>query len=279
MTSGTTDHNQEPDRRKDQQHARPGSAADSAKLIDALLDDDLSEERSRQVLRRLRDDPAACEDLARTRIGIERLREPIETPDLTDAILARVHVRRRFLPQRARRMVTAGRVALAAGLVGAVGIASLVQRHVPAVRLADDPAVVTRLVEAAAPEIMDRPALAAQTVETIQSSLGSGLGSRSSAHSVSRLTLSPRVRIGESLHYDLSIDHTPGAVWASAGHDAPTPVRTQLITLGVPTFAVPPAAQEETPTTSPLLSRFRPLLMYLRNPPGRIETDVAESDE
>ncbi len=279
MTSGNTNRNREPGDRRDRQRSRPRAPVDSAKLIDALLDDDLSEERSRQVLRRLRNDPAACEDLARTRIGIERLREPIETPDLSDAILARVHVRRRFLPLRARRMVTAGRVALAAGLVGAVGIASLVQRHVPAVRLADEPAVVTRLVEAAAPEAMDRPALAAQTVETVQASLGSGTGSRSSAHSAGRLTLSPKIRIGDSLHYDLSIDRVPGVLATSADPEVSSPIGAGIVTLGVPTPDLLPAAQEEASASSLLLTRFRPLLMYLREPPGRLETEVAGSDE
>lgn len=279
MTPGSTDRDQGPDGRRAPGRTRPRTDADSAKLIDALLDDDISEERSRKALARLRRDPAACEDLARTRIAIERLGEPIETPDLTDVILARVHTRRRFLPQRARRLVTAGRVAVAAGLVGAVGIGSFVQRHVPAVRLADEPAVVTRLVEAAAPEHVDRPALAAQTVETIQSTLGRGPSARASERRVGRLSLSPSMRIGEYLHYDLSIDHTPDAVWASTGVQPMTPVRAQVVSLGVPTYAAPPPAGDETPVASPLLTRFRPLLMYLREPPGLLESETPGSDE
>jgi len=112
----------------------------SQRLIDELLDGEASCERSQELFRAIRRDEGASEELARTRIGIERLREPIETPDLSEAILDRVHGRRRFLYGRSRHAVTAGRFAVAAGLVGAVGLASYVQRHAPAVNLGEKPA-------------------------------------------------------------------------------------------------------------------------------------------
>lgn len=259
-------------------------------MIDALLDGELSDERSREALRLIRHDPQACEDLARTRVAVDHLRAPIDVPDMSEAILGKVHARRRFLPRRSRRLVTAGRLAVAAGFIGAIGIASLVQRHVPAVRLADEPTPVTRIVEAAAPNAIDRPALTDQTVEKIKASLGSG----STAPSVGRLTLSPRIRPGDRLHYDLSIDRESGVVWSITSSDAfasipstanqpraeaAAELGSSIVVVG-PEIPVVGAARAETVAArpSPLLSRFRPLMMYLREPPKPIEGDSAGSE-
>lgn len=259
-------------------------------MIDALLDGDLSDERSREVLHLIRHDAEACEDLARTRVAVDHLRAPIDVPDMSEAILGKVHARRRFLPRRSRRLVTAGRLAVAAGFIGAIGIASLVQRSVPAVRLADEPTPVTRIVEAAAPKAIDRPALTDQTVEKIKASLGSG----STGPSVSRLTLSPRIRPGDKLHYDLSIDRESGVVWTitscdsfgsipsaagNAGTGGIAQTASNVVVVGPMASArgnerAEPAAADP----SPLLSRFRPLMMYLREPPKLTEGDSADSD-
>ncbi|MFG0241411.1 MAG: anti-sigma factor family protein [Phycisphaerales bacterium JB054] len=259
-------------------------------LIDALLDGDLSDERSREVLRLIRQDAQACEDLARTRVAVDSLRTPLDVPDLSEAILGKVHARRRFLPGRSRRLVTAGRLAVAAGFIGAIGIASLVQRHVPAVRLADEPTPVTRIVEAAAPKAIDRPALTDQTVEKIKASLGSG----STGPSVGRLTLSPRIRLGDQLHYDLAIDRESGVVWSITSCDSFAAIPSaagdagagriaesapNIVVVG-PSALVGGAERPEPAAAepSPLLSRFRPLMMYLREPPKLTEGDSAESD-
>lgn len=260
----------------------------AGQMIDALLDGELSDERSREVLRRVRHDAEACEDLARTRVAVDRLRAPIDAPDLSDAILGKVHARRRFLPRRSRRMVTAGRLAVAAGFIGAIGIASMVQHYVPAVRLADEPTSVTRIVEAAAPKSLDRPALTDQTVEKIKASLGSG----ATGPSVGRLTLSPRIRPGDELHYDLSIDRESGVVWSITSCDSfaaiPAIASTAEVdalsepaprVLGVgPSAGITERRELVEAEPSPLLSRFRPLMMYLREPPKLIEGDSAESD-
>ena len=99
---------------------RGNNRAPSDRLIDELLDGGVSAERSQELLRAIRHDAKACEDLARARIGIELLREPVDAPDLSGQILGAVHARRRFLPGRSRRLVTGGRLAVAAGVVGAV---------------------------------------------------------------------------------------------------------------------------------------------------------------
>ncbi|MFG0260736.1 MAG: hypothetical protein ACF8LK_10350, partial [Phycisphaerales bacterium JB041] len=223
----------------------------------------------------------------RTRVAVDHLRAPMDVPDMSAAILGRVHARRRFLPMRSRRLVTAGRLAVAAGFIGAVGIASLVQRHVPAVRLAEETSSVTRIVEAAAPKAIDRPALTDQTVEKIRASLGSG----STGPSVGRLTLSPRIRPGDSLHYDLSIDRESGVVWSITSSDSFASLpsgasdggraaghRPSVVVVGP--MASAEAAEPAAPAASepsPLLSRFRPLMMYLREPPNLIEGDSADS--
>lgn len=227
---------------------RPTSARP---LIDELLDGGATPERSQEIRAELRRDPVVCEELARTRLALDKLAEPLDAPDLTQAILGRVHARRRFLPQRLRRTVTAGRLGVAAGLVGAVGVASFLQRHAPEVQVTKDPAPVSRLVEAAAPKDASPPDLAAQTVESIQASLSTP----------TRLTLSPRIRPEDSLHFDLSIDR---------GNTGPSvPMRAMPPTHGPHVWSW--AATDRPASPEPqgqLLSRFRPVLVFLREPPS-----------
>ncbi len=211
------------------------------------FDGELSNERSHELLAAIRRDAGACEDLARTRIGIERLRGPVEMPDLSEAILTRVHGRRRFLPRRARRLVTAGRFAVAAGVVGAVALGSFVQRQVPEVRLGHGAAPVSRIVEATGQTAVSQPHLAAQTVETIQASLASPMGA---------LSLGPRLRPEAEIHFDLALERGPGVVTASY-----TLERVPIV-VGAPMASDWPTAQTE----SPLISRFGSLLIVLREP-------------
>lgn len=230
------------------------------RLIDELLDGEASHERSHELFRAIRRDERASEELARTRIGIERLREPMETPDLSEAILDRVHGRRLFLSGRARGIVTAGRLAVAAGLVGAVGLASFVQRHAPAVNLGDDPATVSVFVEATEQAGAERPMLAEQTVETIRASLASPIRA---------LSLSPQFRPEADLHFDLSLERSQ--VVATVDY---TMVQTPI--LGVPERSEYPAAQVE----NPFIKRFGSLLVILREPrPILAEPSVSDADE
>lgn len=256
-----------PDRKHNQRRDGRGRR-ESDHAIDRLLDGGLSREQSQELLREIRRDAGACEDLARTRLCLDRLREPVDAPDMTDAILSRAHSRRRFLPQAGRRFVTVGRVAVAAGLVGAVALASFVQRHAPEVRLDEQPAPVTRFVEAAAPAAPE-PARLGQAVESLQASI---------AAPVRTLTLSPRYRPEGQFHFDLSLDRVREA-------DVTTTALPQAFAVGVPfdpqtQLQVDPQAQLRTPLETQaetrLISRFGSLLVILREPPGAIDDQSAD---
>lgn len=117
--------------------------------IDALFDGELSDVQRRKLLADLRDDGEACREIAETRRALQLLRDMPAQPDLSAAILARVHRRRRFVPASWRPAVTVGRAAVAAGLLGVIGLYALVQRHGPSTALAPDPAPVTDLVRGA----------------------------------------------------------------------------------------------------------------------------------
>lgn len=247
---------------------RGNNRAPSDRLIDELLDGGVSAERSQELLRAIRHDAKACEDLARARIGIELLREPVEAPDLSGQILGAVHARRRFLPGRSRRLVTGGRLAVAAGVVGAVGLASFVQRYVPEVRLADGPAPVGRIVEATEQSVPGSR-LAGQAVETIQASLASP------GHA---LGLSPRFRPEAELHFDLSIERVGERVggrmdgpMAAGFAAAPRAVGSRIV-VGAPMPVEPPSAE----MGSPFISRFGSLLVVLREPPPGDEGALLE---
>lgn len=239
-----------------------------SEVIDEILDGELPAERREQLLRRVEADPRARAELARTRHTLDMLSEPVETPDLTDAILDRVHARRSFLPERARRRVTVGRMAVAAGLVGAVGIASFAHRHAPAVRLGDGPAPVTRLVEAATPEPGEAASLADEAVERIRASVGPA---------PARLSLSPRFAPEALFRTDLGLDRAapppdPFNTLAFLPR-LQAPTASRAIPEGEPDAAAERQLTEAEPS-SPLLRRFGPLLGYLREPPGTPEQDA-----
>ncbi|VAX41814.1 hypothetical protein MNBD_PLANCTO03-1670, partial [hydrothermal vent metagenome] len=243
---------------------RTNNQVPSQRLIDELLDGEVSRERSQELRRALRQDAKASEELARTQRALDRLREPIETPDLSEAILARVHGRRRFIPHRARHLVTAGRLAVAAGVIGAIGLASFVQRHAPAVNLGDSAMPVTELVEAAEQTGAEQAILGAQTVETIQASITSPTRS---------LPLSPRFRPEAGLHFDLSLDRSRALV---AKEYTPQYTMVQTPILGAPEQFGPPAAE----VSSPFINRFGPLLVILREPrPMLDDPSTVEADE
>lgn len=257
-----------PDRRHSQRGPeRAGAGRDAERLINRLLDGELSREQSQELLREMRDDARACEELARARICVERLREPIAAPDLSEAILSRVHARRRFVPRRGRRLVTVGRVAIAAGLVGAAALASFVQRHAPGVRLADDPAPVSRFVEATAPGADDQAGLN-QAVESLQASL---------AAPVRGLKLSPNFRPESGLHFDLSLERGAGSVaptytFIPRGYAASGPLRLDA-------GRFDPAQAEQAAPANPeaqFITRFESLLVILRQPPSAIDDQPDE---
>jgi hypothetical protein len=235
-------------------------AAGRDELIDSLLDGALTHEDSRAAYETLRQDPAACEDLARTRYAIARLSTPVDAPDLTHAILGRVQRRRHFIPARMQRMVTAGRVAVAAGAVVTIGLASFVQRAAPNVRIAEDrEAPVSRVVASSGLTEAEQPQILAETVETIQSSLASP---------VARLSLSPAFRPEDGLRFGVSTPEAPAARGRTY-LDAQAP--------GAP--YAPLMASEYSPGASPFLLRFEPLLVILSDPHPPIDEDRPRVDE
>lgn len=234
-------------------------------LVDALLDGGLSHADARDAYDRLRRDPAACEDLARIRYTVARLAAPVETPDLTEAILHRVHDRRRFLPRRERRIVTVGRVAVAAGVVAAVGLASFIQRAVPQVNVAEAPAPVGRVVETTGLRADEQPRLMAETVETIRSTLASP---------VARLSLSPAYRPEEQVRFDVAMPATaaPRPETYAAGGFSMRALRAQ-VDRAAGLAATSPEAE------NPFLLRFEPLLVILAEPQPRIDDERPHADD
>ena len=109
-------------------------------LVDTFFDRELDEGSREKFFGMLRGDLSRCAEVARTQRMISMLREPVEAPDLTDRIMARVARRRGFLPERVRRMVTAGRLIAAACVLAAVlGLAAARRMAPDAFRLTPVP--------------------------------------------------------------------------------------------------------------------------------------------
>ncbi len=119
------------------------------RAIDALFDRELSEASQRELLGSLRRDPVACQEIAETRRAMALLNDTGACPDLTEAILASVNNRRRFVPASVRRFVTTGRAAIAAGILAAVSGYAAFQRHGPETSFTPTAAPVSDLVESA----------------------------------------------------------------------------------------------------------------------------------
>jgi hypothetical protein len=130
--------------RRDQPRA-PGAIPEE--LVDRFFDRELDEGSRERFFGMLRADLGRCAEVAKTQRIVSMLREPVEAPDLTDQILARVRQRRGFLPERLRRMVKAGRLAVAACLlIGVLGFA-LGRRYFPGFfRFTPEPQPVSRVI-------------------------------------------------------------------------------------------------------------------------------------
>ncbi len=100
-------------------------------LVDAFFDHELDEGSRERLFRDMLADLDHAEEMARTQHALCLLREPVETPDFTDRVMARVDERRRFLPRRLRRTVTAGRLAVAACLLLGVLAIAVTRRMAP----------------------------------------------------------------------------------------------------------------------------------------------------
>jgi hypothetical protein len=93
-------------------------------LVDAFFDRELDEGSRERFFKMLRSDLEACAQVAKTQRMLSQLRENIDTPDLTGRIMGELSARDRFLPARLRKMVKAGRLAVAACLLlGVLGVA------------------------------------------------------------------------------------------------------------------------------------------------------------
>jgi hypothetical protein len=122
-------------------------------LVDAFFDRELDEGSREKFFGMLRGDLSRCAEVARTQRMISVLREPVEGPDLTAAIMGQVSRRRGFLPERLRRMVKAGRLAAAACVLLALLGVAVVHRLAPeAVELTERPRPVTQVVTSGAQE-------------------------------------------------------------------------------------------------------------------------------
>jgi hypothetical protein len=103
----------------------------SREELDRLLDRELSPERRRELVGRLRRDPRALDELLETRRAVGMLREPVPGPDLTERVLHDVGRRRGFLSSRLRRRVRQGRVAAAAAVLAGLFTLGLAHRLHP----------------------------------------------------------------------------------------------------------------------------------------------------
>lgn len=131
--------------------ARDDHRAIPSEVIDSFFDREMDDASRDKFFAMLRADVKACEDVVRTQRAVSALREPVESPELSGAILARLDERRHFLPARMRAMVTGGRAAAAAGLLLGLLAISLIQRYAPdGVSLVEAPSPVSKLASRSA---------------------------------------------------------------------------------------------------------------------------------
>lgn len=121
----------------------------SDRVVDAYFDRALDEATRERLFRSMLADPRQAELMARMQRTIGLLRAPVDAPDLTDQIMARVDRRRRFLPAGFRRMISFGRLAVAAGLLVVLLGVALTQRYAPrAVSLTPPERPLTAVIDA-----------------------------------------------------------------------------------------------------------------------------------
>ena len=115
--------------------------------LDRYFDGDLSNQRRRELLQDLAGEK--CEEIVRTNHALFRLKQdPVDSIDVTDVVLQRVHARRAFLPQRLRSMIKAGRLGMAAVLILSIASVALLQRYNPgALRLTAPDAPLSAVLE------------------------------------------------------------------------------------------------------------------------------------
>ncbi|QOI99130.1 MAG: hypothetical protein HRU70_00940 [Phycisphaeraceae bacterium] len=157
-----------PDPRRDQPARRPGDepAGRDGSPIDAFLDGEL-DARSGRFRSALRHDESLRSELAMLEEVVGTLKQPLDSPDLSGSILARVNDHRPFTSRSSRRWLGLFKVTAAASLVAGVAMIALVERtgRTPA-RWAGEPAAISGFVAAASES--PRPAVRAQLESAIQ---------------------------------------------------------------------------------------------------------------
>lgn len=103
----------------------------SREELDRLFDREMPAGERRRLSSRLRREPERLDEVIDTRRAINRLRAPMHTPDLTDAVLGQVARRRGFLSASLRRRVRTGRWTVAATFVLSLGVVALAHRALP----------------------------------------------------------------------------------------------------------------------------------------------------
>jgi hypothetical protein len=122
-------------------------------MVDAFFDRELTEGARDRLFSQLRSDLPRCADVAQTQRIISMLREPVEAPDVSGRVLAELSRRRRFLPERLRRMVTTGRlVAAGVGLAAVLTVAVIDRLSPGTLRLTVEPRPVGGVVASSSEE-------------------------------------------------------------------------------------------------------------------------------
>jgi hypothetical protein len=117
---------------------RDNQAADTRPLgltpdeaVDALLDREIAPADLPAALALIASDAAASARLERMRSMFDDLRAPVEAPDVSRRVLGEVGRRRRWMTPGLQRVVTTGRVALAASVLATVATTLVLERMHP----------------------------------------------------------------------------------------------------------------------------------------------------
>ncbi len=115
--------------------------------VDRFFDREMSREEREQFFKDLLSDPQTAQKVVKTRQALSNFDEPIFSPDLSASVLSQIQHKRGFLSRPQRRLVTAGRAAVAAALLLAIGAATFIRREHPEVTLQSHAAPLSSVVD------------------------------------------------------------------------------------------------------------------------------------
>lgn len=183
-----------------------GPFVDLAEATDRLFDRELSRDQREQLSAALSGDPEALRRFRETTDALLELRKPIDTPDVTAAVLARLDARPGFTTRRSRRLITTGRLAFAAALLGAgAGVLLLQQYPQPDTGRPEGGEASVRALDPMLARLYD-PELAAQELKDLDLSGFPSAGPRLGLFAVAPSLDAPR----------LELDVTALDIWAGA---------------------------------------------------------------